>query len=219
MQLQSSYIFLPNPYSKNPSQWEDENGVLYIETGHSVHDYIEKTFPNMVIKVIDGIFLQYEYSASLETDEKSVSFTIVSQKVADKNTEYWEEVMSDISSRIHELVAKFREALSPSMQGFRDIIKATSLCYGENLQGTIEAITSVSYLSFCSLDLKSLSGTFSARYSTGSFFLHVRFLLLHTERRSRSRISRRALFRLHFTPYRRFAFLIRCHGQLTPPSA
>ena len=61
MQLQSSYIFLPNPYSKNPSQWEDENGVLCIETGHSVHDYIEKGFPNMISKVIDDIFFQCEF--------------------------------------------------------------------------------------------------------------------------------------------------------------
>ena len=72
------------------------------------------------------------------------AITITEEKdFADKNAEYWKKVMSDISSRIHELVAKFKETVSPSMQRFRDIIRAASLCYGENLQGAIEAISTL----------------------------------------------------------------------------
>lgn len=83
MQLQSSYIFLPNPYSKKPSNWEDENGVLHIETGHSVYTHIKKAFPDMTSKEIEGAYFQYEYSFSIQLDEQSVAISIISKNVGD----------------------------------------------------------------------------------------------------------------------------------------
>ena len=40
MQLQSSYIFLPNPNKKKPDHFEDDKGVLHIETGHSLYSHM-----------------------------------------------------------------------------------------------------------------------------------------------------------------------------------
>ena len=83
MQLQSSYIFLPNPYNKKPSQWEDETGVLHVETGHSVYNYVKKAFPNMIGKEIPVSMFQYKYLFSVETGGKSVDISIVSKSVMD----------------------------------------------------------------------------------------------------------------------------------------
>lgn len=83
MQLQSSYIFLPNPYSKKPTQWEDEEGVLHIETGHSVYTHVKKAFPNMVSKEIDNVYFQYQYSFSVELDKQAADISIISKNVGD----------------------------------------------------------------------------------------------------------------------------------------
>lgn len=83
MQLQSSYILLPNPYNKKPSHWEDEKGVLHIEIGHSVYNYVKKAFPNMTTKEIDGVLFQYRYSFPVELEGTTTNIIIVSKNVRD----------------------------------------------------------------------------------------------------------------------------------------
>lgn len=83
MQLQSSYIFLPNPYNKTPSQWEDEKGVLHIETGHTVYNYVKEAFPNMTSKEISDSFFQYKYSFSVDIDKEPIEISFISKNVID----------------------------------------------------------------------------------------------------------------------------------------
>lgn len=83
MQLQSSYIFLPNPYNKRPSQWEDEKGVLHIETGHTVYNHLKTAFPNMISKKADESFFSQEHSLSIEIAGKPIDISIVSKNVID----------------------------------------------------------------------------------------------------------------------------------------
>lgn len=92
MQFQSSYIFLPNPYSKKPFSWEDENGVLHIETGHSVYTHVKKAFPSMTSKELTGTYFQYEYSFSVQLDGKLVDISIISKNVGDS---YFVTVLAD----------------------------------------------------------------------------------------------------------------------------
>lgn len=83
MQIQSSYIFLPNPYNKRPSQWEDEKRVLHIETGRSVYAYVKKAFPNMTSREIKDGYSEYEYSFPVYFEEKSVDISIISKNVVE----------------------------------------------------------------------------------------------------------------------------------------
>lgn len=83
MQLQSSYIFLPNPYNKKPAQWENERGELHIDVGRSVYAYLKRAFPNMKSEGINGAFFQYKYSFCIEIRKKSVDISIISKNVVD----------------------------------------------------------------------------------------------------------------------------------------
>ena len=61
MQIQSSYIFLPNPNRKSEKNHNHEDGVIYIETGHSIHSHIIDTFSGVKCERIDDLFFQHQY--------------------------------------------------------------------------------------------------------------------------------------------------------------
>ncbi len=83
MIIQSSYIFLPNPYKKKPAHWKDEKGVIHIETGHTVYSYIYKAFPDSRRERIDDNLFQQSYSISVEINENTVDISIISKNVGE----------------------------------------------------------------------------------------------------------------------------------------
>ncbi len=77
MQIQSSYIFLPNPYNKKPARWKDEKGVIHIETGRSVYSYIRKAFPDARCDRLDDGLFQQSFSITVEINESPVEISMV----------------------------------------------------------------------------------------------------------------------------------------------
>lgn len=98
MQLQSSYIFLPNPYNKKPPQWENEKGELHVEVGHSVYAYLKRAFPNMKSEEINGAFFQYKYSFCVEIRKKSIDISIISKNVIDS---YFINIIAEGKTKFH----------------------------------------------------------------------------------------------------------------------
>lgn len=83
MQLQSSYIFLPNPNKKKPDHFEDDKGVLHIETGHSLYSHMMKAFPKAKSENVDDNLFQKRYSFSIKIDGKTVDVSVISKNVGD----------------------------------------------------------------------------------------------------------------------------------------
>ena len=96
MQLQSSYIFLPNPYNKKPAHWQDDKGVLHVETGLSIYSHIMKGFPNAKNENIDDNIFQNKYSVSVEIDKETVKISVISKNVGES---YYVNVMADGKSK------------------------------------------------------------------------------------------------------------------------
>lgn len=83
MQLQNSYIFLPNPNKKKPESFEDEKGVLHVETGHSLYSHIIKAFPKAKSENVNIPLFQRRYSIFIEIHEKTVEVSVISKNVGD----------------------------------------------------------------------------------------------------------------------------------------
>jgi len=78
MQLQNSYIFLPNPYKEKLHSMEKQDGVIYFEIGHSFIGFLKKAFPNMSkLTECDNYFKsEYAYSINIGSIVFDVKFII-----------------------------------------------------------------------------------------------------------------------------------------------
>ena len=78
MQLQNSYIFLPNPYKEKTHPKEKQDGVIYFEIGHSFISFLKKAFPNMSkLTECDNYFKsEYAYSMTIGPNVFDVKFII-----------------------------------------------------------------------------------------------------------------------------------------------
>lgn len=78
MQLQNSYIFLPNPYYKKPAQHEDKKGVIYVELGRTFPDYLSRALPGIKEERKDDLLFEYIYSLPVTNP---VEITIIVKNV------------------------------------------------------------------------------------------------------------------------------------------
>lgn len=86
MQVQSSYIFLPNPYKKEQERKKDSNNnVIVLDLGHNVYSFICDIFSDVkTSSVLDNLFQRTcTTTVKLDDFEYLVSFVI---KEVQKNT-------------------------------------------------------------------------------------------------------------------------------------
>lgn len=82
MQIQNSYIFIPNPYKKKETSNGKKDGVIYI--GHNFISYLISTFPT-VVKVPDSRnFFKSEYTYTFEFEGNSIEAKFIIYVVIEK---------------------------------------------------------------------------------------------------------------------------------------
>ena len=81
MQLSNSYIFLPNPFQEKSSPKTDENGVLHIETGNSLYNYIIEAFPKAKKEPIAFPLFIQKYGLLISYKGKSYNVSVITKSV------------------------------------------------------------------------------------------------------------------------------------------
>lgn len=83
MQLQNSYIFIPNPYKKEDTSKEKKDDVIYVDVRHSLTSYLKREFPTVVKEPERGNFFKSEYTCTVVLDENSIEVKFFIQKVVE----------------------------------------------------------------------------------------------------------------------------------------
>ncbi len=65
MKLQSSYIFLKNPYRKEETNNNPANGTIVLPTGKNLYSYIKASFPTIVKANTNNNFYKKKYTADI----------------------------------------------------------------------------------------------------------------------------------------------------------
>jgi len=84
LQLQNSYIFIPNPYKKKETPKGKKDGVIYIDVGHSFISYLKSAFPAAVKVPERRNFFKSEYSYTVEFDGNSIEAKFLIHEVVEK---------------------------------------------------------------------------------------------------------------------------------------
>ena len=82
MQLQNSYIFIPNPYKKKETSKEEKDGVIYV--GHSFISYLKSAFPAAVKVPERRNFFKSEYTCTFELVGNSIEAKFLIHEVVGK---------------------------------------------------------------------------------------------------------------------------------------
>lgn len=96
MQLQNSYIFLPNPYKKRETPKEKKDGVIYV--GHSFISYLKSAFPDAVKAPERRNFFKSEYTYTFEFGGNSIEAKFFIHEVVEK---YYLDVVVTGKSKKH----------------------------------------------------------------------------------------------------------------------
>lgn len=73
MQLQNSYIFLPNPYNKKEeSKTTVEEGTIYLKTKDSFINHFENIFPTATKFIDNKVLFECDYKDSINIDGKDI---------------------------------------------------------------------------------------------------------------------------------------------------
>ena len=84
LQLQNSYIFIPNPYKKKETPKEKESDVIYIDVGHSFTFYLKSAFPTAIKVPERRNFFESEYTYTVELDGNSIEAQFLIHEVVEK---------------------------------------------------------------------------------------------------------------------------------------
>lgn len=82
MQLQNSYIFIPNQYKKKETPKENKDGVIYV--GHSFSSYLKRAFPAAVKAPERSNFFKSEYTSTVELAGNSIEAKFLIHEVVKK---------------------------------------------------------------------------------------------------------------------------------------
>lgn len=82
LQLQNSYIFIPNPYKKKETPKGKKDGVIYV--GHSFISYLKSAFPAAVKAPERRNFFKSEYIYTVEFDGNSIEAKFLIHEVVEK---------------------------------------------------------------------------------------------------------------------------------------
>lgn len=81
MELQNSYIFLPNPYSKKSTSNKDDS--LRVNVNESIYSHIVSKFHNVEATAFANTIFKSKYSSTFELNGHQFSLEFVINKVAD----------------------------------------------------------------------------------------------------------------------------------------
>ena len=84
LQLQNSYIFIPNPYKKKETPKEKEDGVIYIDVGNSFTFYLKSAFPTAVKAPERRNFFKSEYTYTVDLDGNCIEAKLLIHEVVEK---------------------------------------------------------------------------------------------------------------------------------------
>ena len=83
MQLQNSYIFIPNPYLKKEAPKEKEDGTLYVNVGSGFISCLTRAFPTAIKAPERKNFFKSEYTYIVELDGNSIEAKFLIHRVVE----------------------------------------------------------------------------------------------------------------------------------------
>lgn len=84
LNIQSSYIFLPNPYKKKEPFSHNENNVIVINIGKNVYSFLEKNFPSLSrVEADDDTPFRRQYHCSTSDTDSDNEIHLIINEVAD----------------------------------------------------------------------------------------------------------------------------------------